>query len=103
MPAPLLKAEEKTSPKFEELHTTMLNLCIKSLTLWIPDELSAILLRDLRTDDGLSSTTPLRVTKHDLYPFLLKSILQNFASSFVGEFYHYRQTKQLSCEESLLL
>ncbi|CAN6872827.1 unnamed protein product [Brassica oleracea] len=61
--AALLKAEEKTSPKFEELNKTMRDLCIKAHTLWIQwlsDELSAILLRDLRSDDGLSATTPLR-------------------------------------------
>jgi hypothetical protein len=61
--AALLGAEEKTSPKFEELNRTMRDLCIKAHTLWIKwlsDELSAILLRDLRSDDGLSATTPLR-------------------------------------------
>ncbi|CAH8364707.1 unnamed protein product [Eruca vesicaria subsp. sativa] len=61
--AALLKADEKTSPKFEELNKTMRDLCIKAHTLWIQwlsDELSAILLRDLRIDDGLSATTPLR-------------------------------------------
>ncbi|KAG7555461.1 hypothetical protein ISN44_As11g015990 [Arabidopsis suecica] len=61
--AALLGAEEKTSPKFEELNRTMRDLCIKAHTLWIQwlsDELSAILLRDLRSDDGLSATTPLR-------------------------------------------
>ncbi|KAL0709587.1 hypothetical protein Bca4012_016565 [Brassica carinata] len=61
--AALLKADEKTSPKFEELNKTMRDLCIKAHTLWIKwlsDELSAILLRDLRIDEGLSATTPLR-------------------------------------------
>ncbi|XP_010549890.1 PREDICTED: conserved oligomeric Golgi complex subunit 1 [Tarenaya hassleriana] len=59
----LLGAEEKTSPKLEELNRTMRDLCIKAHTLWIQwlsDELSAILSRDLGRDDGLSATTPLR-------------------------------------------
>ncbi|ESQ41622.1 hypothetical protein EUTSA_v10012518mg [Eutrema salsugineum] len=61
--AALLGAEEKTSPRFEELNRTMRDLCIKAHTLWIQwlsYELSAIFLRDLRNDDGLSATTPLR-------------------------------------------
>ncbi|KAM7280401.1 hypothetical protein ACFE04_007535 [Oxalis oulophora] len=59
----LLGANETASPKLEELGKTMRDLCIKAHNLWISwlcDELSVILSRDLRLDDGLSATTALR-------------------------------------------
>ncbi|EEF47321.1 conserved oligomeric Golgi complex subunit 1 [Ricinus communis] len=61
--AALLGAAEKANPKLEELTRTLKDLCIRAHNLWISwlsDELSAILSWDLRKDDGLSATTPLR-------------------------------------------
>lgn len=60
----LLRAGESASPKLEILNTALRNLCIRAHSLWIfwlSDELSAILFRDLKQDDALSSATPLRV------------------------------------------
>ncbi|KAJ4908302.1 Vps51/Vps67 family (components of vesicular transport) protein [Raphanus sativus] len=92
--AALLKADEKTSPKFEELNKTMRDLCIKAHTLWIQwlsDELSAILLRDLRIDDGLSATTPLRgweetIVKEEQGESELKISLPSLPSLYIISF-----------------
>ncbi|KAJ0261036.1 Conserved oligomeric Golgi complex subunit 1 [Hirschfeldia incana] len=92
--AALLKADEKTSPKFEELNKTMRDLCIKAHTLWIKwlsDELSAILLRDLRIDDGLSATTPLRgweetIVKEEQGESELKISLPSLPSLYIISF-----------------
>ncbi|KAJ9176055.1 hypothetical protein P3X46_011405 [Hevea brasiliensis] len=61
--AALLGASEHASPKLEELARTTRDLSIRAHNLWIlwlSDELSAILGRDLGKDDGLSAITPLR-------------------------------------------
>ncbi|GAB4855925.1 Golgi transport complex subunit 1 [Ancistrocladus abbreviatus] len=61
--AALFGVNDSMSPKLEELTRTMKDLCIMAHGLWISwvsGELSAILFRDLREDDGLSATTPLR-------------------------------------------
>ncbi|XP_013628190.1 PREDICTED: conserved oligomeric Golgi complex subunit 1-like [Brassica oleracea var. oleracea] len=92
--AALLKADEKTSPKFEELNKTMRDMCIKAHTLWIQwlsDELSAILLRDLRIDDGLSATTPLRgweetIVKEEQGETELKISLPSLPSLYIISF-----------------
>ena len=63
--AALLGANDSSSPKLEELSRITQDLCIRAYSLWIlwvSDELSAILLQDLSRDDGLSTTTPLRVS-----------------------------------------
>ena len=62
--AALLGAGESASPKLEQLLSTLRDLCIRAHSLWISwlsNELSIILSRELRQDDALSSTTPLRV------------------------------------------
>ncbi|KAH0855345.1 LOW QUALITY PROTEIN: hypothetical protein HID58_013711, partial [Brassica napus] len=92
--AALLKADEKTSPKFEELNKTMRDLCIKAHTLWIQwlsEELSAILLRDLTIDDGLSATTPLRgweetIVKEEQGESELKISLPSLPSLYIISF-----------------
>ncbi|KAH0855352.1 LOW QUALITY PROTEIN: hypothetical protein HID58_013718, partial [Brassica napus] len=84
--AALLKADEKTSPKFEELNKTMRDLCIKAHTLWIQwlsEELSAILLRDLTIDDGLSATTPLRGEGQSELKISLPSLPSLYIISFL--------------------
>ncbi|GAV81921.1 Vps51 domain-containing protein [Cephalotus follicularis] len=61
--AALLGTNESASPKLEELSKTTRDLCVRAHNLWISwlsDELSVILFRDLRRDDGLSARTPLR-------------------------------------------
>ncbi|GAB4835330.1 Golgi transport complex subunit 1 [Ancistrocladus abbreviatus] len=61
--AALFGANDSTSPKLEELTRTMRDLCVIAHGLWISwvsDELSTILFRRLRQDDGLSATYPLR-------------------------------------------
>ncbi|XP_050376557.1 conserved oligomeric Golgi complex subunit 1 [Argentina anserina] len=61
--AALLGASQSASPKLEELNVTMRNLRIRAHTfwmIWLTDELSVILSRDLEKDDALSSSTPLR-------------------------------------------
>ncbi|KAM4084703.1 hypothetical protein ACJW30_08G153500 [Castanea mollissima] len=61
--AALRGAIETASPKLEEFSRTTRDLCIRAHSLWIlwlSDELSVILSRDLGQDDALSSTTPLR-------------------------------------------
>ncbi|KAG5403283.1 hypothetical protein IGI04_009402 [Brassica rapa subsp. trilocularis] len=92
--AALLKADEKTSPKFEELNKTMRDLCIKAHTLWIQwlsEELSAIFLRDLTIDDGLSATTPLRgweetIVKEEQGESELKISLPSLPSLYIISF-----------------
>ena len=62
--AALRGAIETASPKLEEFSRTTRDLCIRAHSLWIlwlSDELSVFLSRDLGRDDALSSTTPLRV------------------------------------------
>ena len=62
--ASLRGANETASPKLEEFSRITRDLCIRAHSLWIlwlSDELSVILSRDLGQDDALSSTTPLRV------------------------------------------
>ncbi|KAK9292288.1 hypothetical protein L1049_020252 [Liquidambar formosana] len=69
----LLGANDNASPNLEELRKITRDLCIRSHSLWISwvsNELSVILSRDIRQDDGLSATTPLRgweetVVKHE--------------------------------------
>lgn len=59
----LLGVNDNTSPNLEELRKITRELSIIAHNLWISwvsDELSIILSRDLRQDDGLSATTPLR-------------------------------------------
>lgn len=59
----LLGIDDSASPKLEELSKVTRDLCIRAHSLWISwvsDELSVVLSRDLRQDDGLSTTTPLR-------------------------------------------
>ena len=61
----LFGANDSTSPKLEELTSIMRDLAIAAHGLWITwvsDELANILLEDLRVDDGLSATNPLRVS-----------------------------------------
>ncbi|GMY16325.1 conserved oligomeric Golgi complex subunit 1 [Fagus crenata] len=61
--ASLRGANETASPKLEEFSRITRDLCIRAHSLWIlwlSDELSVILSRDLGQDDALSSTTPLR-------------------------------------------
>ncbi|KAK4608347.1 hypothetical protein RGQ29_001956 [Quercus rubra] len=61
--AALRGAIETASPKLEEFSRTTRDLCIRAHSLWIlwlSDELSVFLSRDLGRDDALSSTTPLR-------------------------------------------
>lgn len=61
--AALVIASETASPKLEEFCRMTQELCIRAHSLWIlwlADELAVILSRDLREDDALSSTTPLR-------------------------------------------
>lgn len=61
--AALVGASETASPKLEEFNRVTRDLCIRAHSLWIlwlSGELSVILSRDLREDDALSSTTPLR-------------------------------------------
>ncbi|KAK3002830.1 hypothetical protein RJ639_018861 [Escallonia herrerae] len=61
--AVLFGINDSSSPQLEELSRTTQDLCIKAHNLWISwvsDELSLILNRNLRQDDSLSATTPLR-------------------------------------------
>lgn len=61
----LLGANESASPKLEELTKTIRDLCIRAHELWISwlsNELSVILSHDLGRDDGLSATSPLKVS-----------------------------------------
>ncbi|CAO2832628.1 unnamed protein product [Amaranthus hypochondriacus] len=59
----LFGANDSTSPKLEELTSIMRDLAIAAHGLWITwvsDELANILSQDLRVDDALSATNPLR-------------------------------------------
>ncbi|KAK7268437.1 hypothetical protein RIF29_21135 [Crotalaria pallida] len=61
--AALLGAREGASKELEELNRTIGDLCIRAYNLWIlwlSDELSAIVSRDLKQDDALSLSTPWR-------------------------------------------
>ncbi|GLJ54019.1 hypothetical protein SUGI_1155890 [Cryptomeria japonica] len=55
--------DKNNSTKLNKLRRTMHNLCIRAYSMWIlsiTEELSGILKRDLRDDDSLSMTTPLK-------------------------------------------
>ncbi|KAA8521439.1 hypothetical protein F0562_012108 [Nyssa sinensis] len=55
--------DDSLSPQLEELNRITRDLCIRGHNLWISwvsDELSVILSCDLRSDDGLSTSSPLR-------------------------------------------
>ncbi|CAL5421079.1 unnamed protein product [Camellia sinensis] len=59
----LFGVDDNSSPQLEELTDMIQDLSNRAYNLWISwvsDELSAILSRDLRQDDGLSTTSPLR-------------------------------------------
>ncbi|KAK9735872.1 hypothetical protein RND81_04G234100 [Saponaria officinalis] len=59
----LFGASDTASPKLDEVISSIRDLCIAGHGLWISwvsDELANILAEDLRLDDGLSATTPLR-------------------------------------------
>ncbi|KAF5938294.1 hypothetical protein HYC85_025800 [Camellia sinensis] len=61
--AALFGVDDNSSPQLEELTNMIQDLSNRAYNLWISwvsDELSAILSRDLRQDDGLSTTSPLR-------------------------------------------
>ncbi|XP_038889846.1 conserved oligomeric Golgi complex subunit 1 [Benincasa hispida] len=61
--AALLGTKESASPKLEELNRVTHDLSVRSHSLWmlwLCNELSAILSRDLSQDDALLSATPLR-------------------------------------------
>ncbi|XP_057971272.1 conserved oligomeric Golgi complex subunit 1 [Malania oleifera] len=61
--AALLGAIDTASPKLEELSNITRDLSIRAHSLWISwvsDKLSAILLQDLKKDEALSATAPLR-------------------------------------------
>ncbi|GER29042.1 Vps51/Vps67 family (components of vesiculartransport) protein [Striga asiatica] len=59
----LFGADDKLSPHLEELRQTTKDLCIRAYNLWISwvaSELSNIFSRNLKRDDALSSTAPVR-------------------------------------------
>ncbi|XP_024987145.1 conserved oligomeric Golgi complex subunit 1-like [Cynara cardunculus var. scolymus] len=59
----LFGVEDSSSPQLEELRKTTQDLCIRAHNLWViwfSDELSAILSHNLRNDDCLSATMPLK-------------------------------------------
>ncbi|KAF9609004.1 hypothetical protein IFM89_012343 [Coptis chinensis] len=59
----LFGVDDSANPKLELLSSTSRDLCIRAHSLWITwvsDELSAILSENLKKDDALSATTPLR-------------------------------------------
>ncbi|KAL2553008.1 Vps51/Vps67 family (components of vesicular transport) protein [Forsythia ovata] len=61
--AALFGVDESSSPQLEELRKATLDLCIKAHNLWISwvsDELSVTLSGNLRQDNALSATAPLR-------------------------------------------
>jgi len=63
--AALLGMREGASPELEELNKTIGDLSIRAYNLWIlwlSDELSATISRDLKQDDALSLSTPWRVS-----------------------------------------
>lgn len=62
--AALLGTNDDTDLKVEELYQVMHELCIKAHALWISwvcDELSVVLSKDLKHDEGLSAASLLRV------------------------------------------
>lgn len=70
--AALLKIDDKMSPQLQELRRTNQSLCVRAYNLWISwvsDELSNIFSINLRGDDALSSTAPVRVSDFDWIPF----------------------------------
>ena len=70
--AALLGAREGASHELEELNRTIEDLCIRAYNLWIlwlSDELSAIVSRDLKQDDALSLSMPWRVSAICLFFF----------------------------------
>ncbi|KAK6147257.1 hypothetical protein DH2020_018169 [Rehmannia glutinosa] len=61
--AALFGVDDRTSPLLEELRQTTQDLCIRAYNLWISwisDELSNMFSRNLKRDDALSSTAPVR-------------------------------------------
>ncbi|KAL0374828.1 UNVERIFIED_CONTAM: Conserved oligomeric Golgi complex subunit [Sesamum radiatum] len=61
--AALFGVDDKLSPQLEELRQTTQDLCVRAYSLWISwvsDELSNIFSRNLKRDDALSSTAPIR-------------------------------------------
>ncbi|KAL2324903.1 hypothetical protein Fmac_023961 [Flemingia macrophylla] len=61
--AALLGVREGASHELEELNKTIGDLCIRAYNLWIlwlSDELSSMVSRDLKQDDALSLSTPWR-------------------------------------------
>ncbi|KAK6147252.1 hypothetical protein DH2020_018164 [Rehmannia glutinosa] len=61
--AALFGVDDRTSPLLEELRQTTQDLCIRAYNLWISwisDELSNMFSRNLKRDDALSSTAPIR-------------------------------------------
>ncbi|KAM7530227.1 hypothetical protein LguiB_033637 [Lonicera macranthoides] len=59
----LFGLDDSSSPQLDELSRTTQDLCVRAHNLWITwvsDELSLILSHNLRQDDSLSATTPLR-------------------------------------------
>lgn len=62
--AALFPMDDGSKPKFDELSKTFRELCIKAHNIWIAwvsDELSIILSKELRKDDALFATIPLKV------------------------------------------
>ncbi|KAL0309490.1 UNVERIFIED_CONTAM: Conserved oligomeric Golgi complex subunit [Sesamum radiatum] len=61
--AALFGVDDKLSPQLEELRQTTQDLCVRAYSLWISwvsDELSNIFSINLKRDDALSSTAPIR-------------------------------------------
>ncbi|KAL3628210.1 hypothetical protein CASFOL_027256 [Castilleja foliolosa] len=61
--AALFGVDDKLSPHLEELKQTTQDLCVKAYSLWISwvcGELSNMFSRNLKGDDALSSTAPVR-------------------------------------------
>ncbi|KAJ6840008.1 conserved oligomeric Golgi complex subunit 1 [Iris pallida] len=61
--AALFAVDGSTNPKLEELNRTLQELCIKAHSLWIiwvSNELSVVLAKDLDKDEALSASSPLR-------------------------------------------
>ncbi|ONK64678.1 uncharacterized protein A4U43_C07F28700 [Asparagus officinalis] len=59
--AALFTVDDSKSPKLEELSKTLQELCIRAhglWILWVSNELSAILAKELNKDDILSTSTP---------------------------------------------
>lgn len=68
--AALFGVDDNPSPQLEELDRTTQDLCIRAHNLWISwvsDELSSILSANIRQDETLSTTAPLRVSSSSLY------------------------------------